>query len=80
MGTAPEIWNTMLGILVALVPRKLGKSTQFSKFLADFSQPLVKLTDAILRITSPDKVGETHAMRVDVTGESGTAVSCVHAH
>ena len=80
MGTAPEIWNTMLGILVTLVPRKLWKSTQFSKFLADFSQPLVKLTDAILCITSPDKVGETHAMRVDVIGESGSAVSCVQAH
>eukprot|EP00580_Thalassiosira_gravida_P006439 CAMPEP_0201643948 /NCGR_PEP_ID=MMETSP0493-20130528/29193_1 /ASSEMBLY_ACC=CAM_ASM_000838 /TAXON_ID=420259 /ORGANISM="Thalassiosira gravida, Strain GMp14c1" /LENGTH=491 /DNA_ID=CAMNT_0048118503 /DNA_START=163 /DNA_END=1635 /DNA_ORIENTATION=+ len=80
MGTAPDVWNDMLGILVALVPRKLWRSKRFSQFLADFSQPLVKATDFLLKLTSPGEVGETHAMRVDVTGTDGSAVSVVQAH
>ena len=80
MGTAPDLWNTMLGILVSLVPRPLWRSRRFSKWMADFSQPLVKLTDGLLKLTSPDNVGETHAMRVDVTGINGNVVSCVQAH
>ena len=80
MGTAPDIWNTMLGILVTIIPRKWWRSRAFSKFLADFSQPLVKFSDFVLKLSSPDKVGETHAMRVDVIGESGNSYSCVQAH
>uniref|UniRef100_A0A7S4SZI3 Saccharopine dehydrogenase NADP binding domain-containing protein n=1 Tax=Ditylum brightwellii TaxID=49249 RepID=A0A7S4SZI3_9STRA len=80
MGTAPDAWNAMLGLLVSIVPRSLWRSKRFSQFMADFSQPLVKATDALLKITSPDNVGETHAMRVDVTGEDGNAVSIVQAH
>ena len=80
MGTAPGVWTDMLGLLVAIVPRQLWKSKRFSQFLADFSQPLVKATDSILKITSPDNVGETHAMRVDVTSTDGSAVSVVQAH
>jgi len=30
MGTAPDIWNDMLGLLVAIVPRQLWKSKRFS--------------------------------------------------
>jgi len=67
MGTAPDLWNVMLGILVQIVPRPLWRSKRFSKFMADFSQPLVLATDWFLQQTSPDKVGETHAMRIDVT-------------
>eukprot|EP00985_Skeletonema_marinoi_P028015 scaffold23804_cov112-Skeletonema_marinoi.AAC.1 len=37
--------------------------------MADFSQPLVKATDKWLQLSSPDGVGETHAMRIDVTAE-----------
>jgi NAD(P)-dependent dehydrogenase (short-subunit alcohol dehydrogenase family) len=80
MGTAPDIWNSMLGVLVSVVPRRLWKSRRFSKFLADFSQPLVKMTDTLLRFQSPDDVGETHAMRVDVTSEEGKLVSIVQGH
>mmetsp|Transcript_20964 Transcript_20964/g.44860 ORF Transcript_20964/g.44860 Transcript_20964/m.44860 type:complete len:491 (+) Transcript_20964:221-1693(+) len=80
MGTAPDIWNDMLGLLVNLVPRQLWRSKRFSQFLADFSQPLVKATDYILKMASPDVVGETHAMRVDVTSTDGYAVSVVQAH
>ena len=80
MGTSPDLWNVMLGVLVSIVPRPWWRSPRFSKFLADFSQPLVKLTDLILKATSPDNVGETHAIRVDVIGESGVAISCVQAH
>ena len=74
MGTAPDFWNTMLGVLVNLVPRPLWRVETFSKLLADFSQPLVKVTDAVLLN------GETHGMRVDVTGTNGNAVSIVQAH
>jgi hypothetical protein len=80
MGTAPDVWNTMLGILVSLVPRKLWRIEKFSKFMADFSQPLVKATDILLQKISDDGVGETHAMRVDIIGEEGSCVSTVQAH
>lgn len=80
MGTAPDAWNVMLGALVSIVPRPWWRSKRFSKFLADFSQPLVKATDALLKLASPDGVGETHAMRVDVTTERGSAASVVQAH
>jgi hypothetical protein len=80
MGTAPDVWNDVLGLLVAIVPRVLWRSRRFSKFLADFSRPLVRATDSLLRLASPDGVGETHAMRVDATGTDGCAVSIVQAH
>ena len=67
MGTAPDAWNVMLGLLVDIVPRSWWRNEQFSQFMADFSQPLVKATDKWLQFTSPDGVGETHAMRIDVT-------------
>jgi saccharopine dehydrogenase-like NADP-dependent oxidoreductase len=73
MGTAPDFWNAMLGVLVSLVPRPWWRSKTFSKFLADFSQPLVKVTDSLIG-------RETHGMRVDVTGTDGSAVSIVQAH
>jgi saccharopine dehydrogenase-like NADP-dependent oxidoreductase len=73
MGTAPDFWNVMLGVLVSLVPRLWWRSEAFSKFLANFSQPLVKVTDSLIG-------GETHGMRVDVTGTDGRAVSIVQAH
>jgi saccharopine dehydrogenase-like NADP-dependent oxidoreductase len=72
MGTAPDVWNTMLALMVDVVPRGWWKSRRFSKFLADFSEPLVKLTDAFLQ--------ETHGMRVDVMSENGASVSIVQAH
>ena len=70
MGTAPDLWNTMLGVLVDIVPRNWWRNPKFSQFMADFSQPLVLATDAWLQKTSPDQVGETHAMRIDVAGTS----------
>ena len=69
MGTAPEVWNVMLGLLVNIVPRPWWRNERFSQFMADFSQPLVKATDKWLQLSSPDGVGETHAMRIDVTAE-----------
>jgi saccharopine dehydrogenase-like NADP-dependent oxidoreductase len=70
MGTAPDAWNVMLGLLVDIVPRSWWRSEKFSQFMADFSQPLVKATDKWLQFTSPDGVGETHAMRIDVTARA----------
>ncbi len=67
MGTAPDAWNVMLGLLVGIVPRSWWRSEKFSQFMADFSKPLVIATDKWLQLTSPDGVGETHAMRIDVT-------------
>ena len=69
MGTAPELWNLMLGLLVDLVPRPWWRNESFSQFMADFSQPMVKATDKWLQMSSPDGVGETHAMRIDITAE-----------
>jgi hypothetical protein len=79
MGTAPEIWNDMLGLLVDLVPRNWWRSRKFSKFLADFSEPLVLATDFAMRKLSSSSsssssgggdCGETHAMRIDVITET----------
>jgi len=72
MGTAPDLWNSVMGWMVRVVPRSWWKERAFSQALADFSQPLVRLTD---RFT-----GETHAMRVDVTAEDGSRVTAVQAH
>ena len=66
MGTAPHIWNIMLGILVDVIPRNWWRNPKFSKFMADFSQPLVLATDKFF-LQQSGNMGETHAMRIDVT-------------
>lgn len=58
--------------MVNVVPRGWWKMKRFSQGLADFSQPLVTVTD---RFT-----GETHAMRVETTAEDGSRVTAVQAH
>ena len=82
MGTAPDLWNSMLGILVNIVPRPFWRNAKFSKFMADFSQPLVLATDALMKQTG---TGETHAMRIDVSSiasprETSKGVSIIQAH
>jgi predicted dinucleotide-binding enzyme len=72
MGTAPDIWNGMMSLMVSVVPRPWWRSKAFSTGLAKFSKPLVEFTDLF--------VGETHAMRIDVTAEDGSRVSAVQAH
>ena len=72
MGTAPEIWNGVMGLMVDVVPREWWRSRAFSEGLARFSKPLVQVTDAF--------VGETHAMRVDATADDGSRASAVQAH
>ena len=73
MGTAPQLWNVIIEALVSAVPRRWWSDyPRWSNGLATFSRPLVAITDPF--------VGETHAMRVDVRGESGRAASAVHAH
>ena len=72
MGTAPDLWNTIMGLMVGIVPRSWWLRRAFSQGLADFSRPLVAITDPFC--------GETHAMRVDVTGISGARVSAVQTH
>jgi hypothetical protein len=82
MGTAPDIWNTMLGALVNVIPRSWWKSKRFSRFMADFSQPLVYLCDAYY-LKGMDKsfgTGETHAMRVDVTRRDQSGISITQGH
>jgi len=70
------IWWNFRGLLVDLVPRNWWKSRAFSKFLADFSEPLVLATDLAMRKLSSSSsteggdCGETHAMRVDVVAET----------
>ena len=58
--------------MVAAVPRGWWRSRTFSKGLAEFSKPLVAITDNF--------VGETHAMRIDASARSGSRVSAVQAH
>ena len=72
MGTAPDIWNTVMGIMVDAVPRSWWRNYAFSNGLAKFSKPLVAVTDRF--------VGETHAMRVDITSDDGRRVTAVQAH
>ena len=81
MGTAPDIWNVMLGILVTIIPRAWWRNERFSKFMADFSQPLVWWSDQFLQWCDVDDgVGETHAMRVHVTRSDGSGVSILQGH
>jgi hypothetical protein len=81
MGVAPDLWNTILGLLVAIVPRAWWKNYRFSKFMADFSQPLVILTDRYMKLTDPKGIGETHAMRIDVTSIDGKrTMTTIQAH
>lgn len=72
MGTAPAIWNDVMGLMVDVVPREWWRRKGWSQGLASFSKPLVDFTDLF--------VGETHAMRVDVTSTCGKRVSAVQAH
>lgn len=72
MGTAPGLWNDVMGLMVSAVPRAWWKSRAFSNGLAKFSRPLVYATDLF--------VGETHAMRIDVKGASGARVAAVQTH
>jgi len=81
MGTAPDLWNTMLGLLVTVIPRSWWRNKRFSQWLADFSQPLVWLSDKLLKLQDKDdNLGETHAMRVDVTRRDGSGVSIWQGH
>lgn len=81
MGVAPDIWNNVLGILVSIVPRPWWRNDRFSQFMADFSQPLVLLTDRWMKWVDPMKVGETHAMRIDIESVDGSvAMSTIQAH
>jgi NAD(P)-dependent dehydrogenase (short-subunit alcohol dehydrogenase family) len=81
MGVAPDLWNTILGLLVTIVPRKWWRSQRFSQFMADFSQPLVILTDKYMKFSNSNKIGETHCMRIDVTSADGKCtMSTIQAH
>jgi NADP-dependent 3-hydroxy acid dehydrogenase YdfG len=81
MGVAPDIWNSVLGMLVSTVPRPWWRNDRFSRFMADFSQPLVLLTDQWMKWVDPMKVGETHAMRIDIESIDGSvSMSNIQAH
>jgi hypothetical protein len=81
MGTAPEIWNSILGILVSVIPRSWWRNYRFSQFMADFSRPLVFLTDWWMKWGDPMKIGETHAMRIDVNSDDGSIkMATIQAH
>jgi hypothetical protein len=69
MGTAPHVWNVLLGGMAQVIPRAWWRNEAFSRFLADFSEPLVHFADRF--------VGETHGMRVDVRDTLGNSASAV---
>jgi len=79
MGTAPDVWNAMLGLLVDAVPRPWWRNPSFCRFVADFSQPLVQLSDAFLRWTDRGGCGETHAMRIDVVSTTTSSITAAAA-
>uniref|UniRef100_A0A061RI91 Saccharopine dehydrogenase isoform 2 n=2 Tax=Tetraselmis sp. GSL018 TaxID=582737 RepID=A0A061RI91_9CHLO len=72
MGTSPEAWNVIMGWLVKAVPREWWRNEAFSKWMADFSEPMVTFTDQF--------VGETHCMRIDVTDTSGNTCTAIQGH
>ena len=72
MGTAPGVWNDVMGLMVKAIPRPWWKTRAFSNGLAKFSRPLVYATDLF--------VGETHAMRIDIKGKSGGRIAAVQTH
>jgi len=72
MGTSPELWNVIMGWMVQVIPRQWWQSTAFSQAMANFSEPMVRLTDKF--------VGETHCMRVDVTDIEGNVCTAVQGH
>jgi|AntRauMFilla1563_2_1112583.scaffolds.fasta_scaffold99179_1 hypothetical protein len=72
MGTAPAIWNVILGGLVKLVPRSWWRSALFSNGMASFSDPMVMLTDKF--------VGETHSIRVDASSAGALLFLLFHCN
>jgi Saccharopine dehydrogenase NADP binding domain len=74
-GTAPDFWNTLLGLMAKLPPEILSNEDLMRK-LSVFSIPLVRLVDAF--------AGATNAMRCDVTcGLSSTPelhATAIYAH
>lgn len=59
-------------LMVRSLPRTIWRSQLFCHSLALFSLPLVSITDRY--------VGETHAMRIDLTGAKGSRIAAVQAH
>lgn len=59
-GTAPPIWNWLLGVMARTVPSNILANEQLMLNLSIFSLPIVRLVDII--------AGATNAMRVDVLG------------
>ena len=57
-GTAPPIWNWLLGVMARTVPADILANESWMLGLSQFSLPIVRLVDIL--------AGATNAMRVDV--------------
>ena len=72
-GTAPDFWNTLLGVMAQLPPSLLANEDMMEK-LALFSLPIVRAVDYF--------AGATNAMRCDVTSAKDPALraTAIYAH
>jgi hypothetical protein len=72
-GTAPDFWNTLLGLMAQLPPSLLANEGAMTK-LALFSLPIVRVVDYF--------AGATNAMRCDVTCEKEPSLraTAIYAH
>ncbi|CAM9602417.1 unnamed protein product [Discosporangium mesarthrocarpum] len=70
-GTAPEPWNYLLKAMT-LLPKSIMGDRVLMQGLAEFSEPLVRITDKL--------VGATNAMRVDARAKDGRTARLMYAH
>ncbi|CAM9746254.1 unnamed protein product [Laminaria digitata] len=70
-GTSPEPWNYLLKGMT-LLPDSIMGNRDLMQALAEFSEPLVRITDKL--------VGATNAMRLEAVAKDGRKVVLKYAH
>lgn len=70
-GTSPEPWNYLLKGMT-LLPDSIMGNRDLMQALAEFSEPLVRITDRL--------VGATNAMRLEAVARDGRRVVLKYAH
>eukprot|EP00752_Nemacystus_decipiens_P007293 g6525.t2 len=70
-GTSPEPWNYLLKGMT-LLPESIMGNRDLMQALAEFSEPLVRITDML--------VGATNAMRMEAVAKDGRKVVLRYAH
>ncbi|CAN0224580.1 unnamed protein product, partial [Ectocarpus sp. 13 AM-2016] len=70
-GTSPEPWNYLLKGMT-LLPDSIMGNRDLMQALAEFSEPLVRITDKL--------VGATNAMRLEAVAKDGRKAVLNYAH